>query len=573
MLSKKILAIVFLIVLLSPTFVQNVAIGQNEKENYCPESVDKKYCHKVIIIGAGMAGLGAANELKSHGFDVIVLELNSKEVGGRVITDNSSYTHYVSLDLHASYISGTLGNPITELAQKYNSSLLPTGQTSTYYDDNGIIRDQQRVTNLDSVWSNFKIWLDKYRVNKTEESLQIAISKFNDTLNGSDKKDFSFVISSHIGNEYADDPKYISLLYWDKIGYVVGGESAPQAVFSDGYSAIPKHLANDLGDGLIQYNTVVTKVSYNKIGAQVDTKGGPSYYGKYVICTIPTYLLQGNNPDIKFVPPLPQNKTDAINKMRMGTLAQTYILFNKTAMPKTFWNETTDYVSYIPPMNETGHWTLFLNMYKIKHQPILMAFNYGDYARHMLIETDGHIKQDLSNVLKIMNGSSSFNTKSMTILARGELDSYSTSVVGFKVPNDYDMLARPVADGTGTNRVFFAGEATTWHYPATTHGAFLTGLREANRVMVTDTGIYPDPLKQEDDWRYPPNNDKTHTWRYLLNNDDKTHSWLTFPEYVICRPDHMLVLKNNPEKIPVCVRPDTAQHLSDLHFIVDPKLP
>lgn len=108
----------------------------------------------------------------------------------------------------------------------------------------------------------------------------------------------------------------------------------------------------------------------------------------------------------------------------------------------------------------------------------------------------------------------------------------------FKVPDDYDMLASPVADGNGTNRVF-AGEATTWHYPATTHGAFLTGLREANRVMVTDTAEYPSPHEQEKNWRYPTSSDNESTW-------------LTFPEYVMCKPGLKLMVKTS-NNAPACI--------------------
>jgi len=40
----------------------------------------------------------------------------------------------------------------------------------------------------------------------------------------------------------------------------------------------------------------------------------------------------------------------------------------------------------------------------------------------------------------------------------------------------YDALAEPVG------RLFFAGEATIRDYPATVHGAFLSGIREGKRI-------------------------------------------------------------------------------------------
>src|SRR5436190_21972853 len=63
----------------------------------------------VVVVGAGVAGLGAARALRDFGVPVVVVEARDR-VGGRVWTDRGG-------DLGAHWIRGTEGKPVTRLAR------------------------------------------------------------------------------------------------------------------------------------------------------------------------------------------------------------------------------------------------------------------------------------------------------------------------------------------------------------------------------------------------------------------------------------------------------------------------
>jgi monoamine oxidase len=112
--------------------------------------------------------------------------------------------------------------------------------------------------------------------------------------------------------------------------------------------------------------------------------------------------------------------------------------------------------------------------------PILMAFTGGNFARSTEILSDEDVADGAMGVLRKMFGSSIPEPQD-GVRARWGRDpfafgSYSHIPVG-ATPRDYDTLAEPVGD-----RLYFAGEATNRRYPATVHGAFLSGVREANRI-------------------------------------------------------------------------------------------
>ena len=66
------------------------------------------------MVGAGPAGLGAAQHLKSFGYDVTVLEASSQP-GGRCRDDTSLGT---TLGLGAMIVTGVENNPILTLCHQ-----------------------------------------------------------------------------------------------------------------------------------------------------------------------------------------------------------------------------------------------------------------------------------------------------------------------------------------------------------------------------------------------------------------------------------------------------------------------
>ena len=94
-------------------------------------------------------------------------------------------------------------------------------------------------------------------------------------------------------------------------------------------------------------------------------------------------------------------------------------------------------------------------------------------------------------------GSNAVPTPKETVVTRWRADPWSRGSYSFvstgSSGNDYDMLATPVIPGNpGKNndmiknppRIFFGGEHTIRNYPATVHGALLSGLREAGRYVL-----------------------------------------------------------------------------------------
>ncbi|XP_047525188.1 lysine-specific histone demethylase 1A [Pieris napi] len=258
----------------------------------------------------------------------------------------------------------------------------------------------------------------------------------------------------------------------------------------NGYSCVPVALAEGLD---IRLGTSITEISYGGPGVSVKAANPrvpgqtQTFKGDVLLCTLPLGVLKvavasnGQNQQnfVQFDPPLPDWKVSAIKRLGYGNLNKVVLCFERI-----FWDPSANLFGHVGTTTASrGELFLFWNLYSA---PVLLALVAGEAAAVMENVTDDVIVGRCIAVLKSIFGHAAVPQPKECVVTRWRADpfargSYSFVAVGSSGA-DYDLLAAPVPDSSGENRLFFAGEHTMRNYPATVHGAFLSGLREAGRL-------------------------------------------------------------------------------------------
>jgi monoamine oxidase len=176
---------------------------------------------------------------------------------------------------------------------------------------------------------------------------------------------------------------------------------------------------------------------------------------------------------IEFDPPLPQRKQQAIDQLGMGASNKLVLRY-----PRAFWPAEPQFLGYLP--REESRFRIFMNLTTDSGPPMLAAVSAGDQARRVERLSDREQIAAAQQTLRGMFGDRIPGPDAHQITRWGSdpfsLGAYSYVPVG-RSGDDYEALAEPVA-----GRLLFAGEATHRRWPTTVQGAWLSGLREADRL-------------------------------------------------------------------------------------------
>jgi len=256
---------------------------------------------RVLVIGAGFAGLAAARQLRAAGIDCVVLEARNR-LGGRV---HSISLGSITADEGAAWLQHFDDNPLATVAQQLGLPLQETdfGQPLAAAADGP-------VPDIDAAWDALRAGIDR--------SLPLAegVARYLESRGDDIRRATRFALDANLILEACLPLESLSVDALDEEGVGAGDRFLPQ-----GYSQLVAYLAEGLD---IRLNQPVTAIDWS--GAQVRVG---DEVADFCICTAPVGVLR----DMHFNPPLPPTQQDALDHLGMGQLEKVVLQFDERWWP------------------------------------------------------------------------------------------------------------------------------------------------------------------------------------------------------------------------------------------------
>mmetsp|Transcript_5183 Transcript_5183/g.12401 ORF Transcript_5183/g.12401 Transcript_5183/m.12401 type:complete len:500 (-) Transcript_5183:403-1902(-) len=487
---------------------------------------------RVVVVGAGVAGLSAAQHLRQEGFDVLVLEARDR-VGGRVCTE--FFEDGTAVDLGAAWIHGhEAKNPLHALALKCGAALVETdwdhrfvafpaegphedaGAASKPLQDEDWEEGEEAFKKLDKLYKKEQGKCRKGQGEGADEGLwqRLLTLKSPNFCGIPELEERTQCIVRHLWAEqtefdYAAKMEDMSFTWWDEDCAFEGED----CLWQNGFCTLLKHLA-DQKDGedlpsFIRLNATVKRFCQippngdEGIPAtvQMELADGEIVTADAVVCTLPLGVLKSES--VTFEPPLSEAKVSSVSRLQMAILDKVALRFDRA-----FWSDlpassSEEAMEELLKKGDPGecHALVRIPMTKERMNPehmeapfivslrpvtgcnALVAYYVADVAVAAEAMSDEDLVDHTKSLLASMFSSNVMaevqvleHKVTRWLADPHSMGAYSYLPVG-ATPEDRQELARR------EGQIFFAGEATEGKYPSTVHGAHLSGLRAAYEAV------------------------------------------------------------------------------------------
>ncbi len=408
---------------------------------------DINYQGKVLIIGAGVAGLYAAYILKSKGINFQILEA-SANYGGRLGKLNG-FANF-SIDTGAQWLHGKnniLGDLITQSKTK---------------------------TTIDNSAEFF--WFNSQIVSSLPKDINALFSREDNVPDASFK---DYAIQGGFGNEYTNIVEGIAgdsgasasriSAYWktkEEENWVSGDDDYKfQETFFD---FIDNQIVSQVKDNIL-LNTLVSKIDYSQSEIIITDSNNNLFKANKVIITVPIPILKSG--DIQFIPALPNEKITAFSKIGMEAGMKVFLKFSNK-----FFNQNVIGGAICAAYTDDS-------IGKAQNDNVLLAFIMGQQAEYLTaLGSDTAITTALLQELDVM-----YNGQASASFIASYVQNWTTNPF-IKGAYSYSTVAmgdaRKIATQPISKKLYFAGEAMNINgHHQTVHGAAETGYREVINIL------------------------------------------------------------------------------------------
>jgi polyamine oxidase len=427
---------------------------------------------RVVIIGAGIAGLTVANALRRAGVDCVVLEARDR-AGGRLRTvDLGGWP----VDLGGSWIHMPVGNPLRRLADQAGVPCRPADPLpeAVAYDcgEGRRLTPAELGACLDLQFRAFPAAREALLGELgPQASMAEAIDSFVGALGltGAADRRARQALQTEIEGESADRADRQSLRWmWHELEY---GGGFFGDVPSGGYGALIGAIG---GKADVRLGVEVTEVLYSPGGVTVRDSRGKTEEGTHAVVTVPLGVLKKGSP--AFSPSLPTDRTAAIERLGFGRLEKVALLFDRP-----FWREAGAPHLLVFPEQADEPMTWLLGQDAFGGGPVLVAEIFHSATRHISGKNPADAADWVLGTLAEALGSPCPAPRDVAVSSWAD-DPFSAGAYSHippgATPADADLLGEPVG-----GRLLFAGEHTQSSRLVYTDGAMASGIREAKRLL------------------------------------------------------------------------------------------
>ena len=408
----------------------------------------------VVIIGAGAAGLAAAQAARAKGLSFVLLEA-SHRIGGRAYTEEMAPGQ--PLDLGCHWLHSASLNPFTAIADRFGFHYRRDVAWRTHVFSTGWTTESDREAIAAEGAAN-----EAAIAAAAARGRDVAIADIIDA-NGPWAPLHRYWYS--LGSSH--DVDEVSIV--DVVAYNDTEENWP---VREGYGALVARWAAGVP---VTLNAAARHVRWGREGVAVECARG-TVRGRCLLVTVSSSILAAGH--IAFDPPLPDWKLAAAAALPLGVHNRIAVALKRDPFgPHAGRSVTVMGEGDEPPM------AILLRPFGFDH---VVGVTGGRFAAWLeRAGSAASVDYLVERLAKAFGNDvrSAFAQRSIVTAWQGDgwtLGSYSAATPGNG--HQRQALARPVDDV-----LFFAGEATSSDFFATCHGAYLSGLAAIDAIVRAKT--------------------------------------------------------------------------------------